>query len=242
MFFFKDSIKYLIMVSILKMDFEEKRKRLVESLKDRGFLTKPEVIRAMLVVPRHKFLPKDAESSAYMDSPLSIGLGQTISAPHMNAMMCEYLELKEGDKVLEIGTGSGYHAALCAEIVAPINAKDPGHVFTIERHKELVTNARASLKETGYDHSVTVIHGDGTLGYPEKAPYEKILVTAASPSKIPVPLRDQLNDKGVLCIPAGSKGFGQNLYIIKKSKGEFKSKRITGVRFVPLIGKFGFES
>lgn len=230
------------MVSILKMKFEEKRKRLVESLKDRGILTKPEVIKAMSVVPRHKFVPKDAESSAYMDSPLSIGLGQTISAPHMNAMMCEYLELKEGDKVLEIGTGSGYHAALCAELVAPKNSENPGHVFTIERHEELVENARASLKETEYESKVTVIHGDGTLGYPKEAPYDKILVTAASPTKIPIPLRDQLKDGGILCIPAGSKNFAQNLYVIKKKGDDFKTKRITGVRFVPLIGKYGFES
>jgi protein-L-isoaspartate(D-aspartate) O-methyltransferase len=222
------------------MNFEDKRKRLVESLRDRGILTKEEVIRAMLIVPRHKFLPKDAELSAYMDSPLSIGLGQTISAPHMNAMMCEHLKLKEGDKVLEIGTGSGYHAALCAEIVAQKDAQNPGHVFTIERHEELVKNARKSLEETGYNHSVTVIHGDGTLGYDKEAPYDKILVTAASPSKIPLPLRDQLKDGGILCIPAGSKNFGQNLYIIKKHKDQFKSKTITGVRFVPLIGKYGF--
>jgi protein-L-isoaspartate(D-aspartate) O-methyltransferase len=226
----------------LNMHFEEKRKRLVENLTDRGILTKPEVIKAMLKVPRHKFVPKDAESSAYMDSPLSIGLGQTISAPHMNAMMCEYLELKEGDKVLEIGTGSGYHAALCAELVAPKGSGNPGHVFTLERHEELVKNARKNLELTGYGNNVTVIHGDGTLGYPEAAPYDKILVTAASPSKIPIPLRDQLKDGGILCIPAGSKNFAQNLYIIKKRKQEFKSKKITGVRFVPLIGKFGFES
>ena len=230
------------MVSILKMNFEEKRKRLVESLKDRGILTKPEVIKAMLIIPRHKFVPKDAESSAYMDSPLSIGIGQTISAPHMNAMMCEYLELAEGDKVLEIGTGSGYHAALCAELVAPENSENPGHVITIERHEELVKNARESLKETGYEHKVTVIHGDGTLGYPKDAPFDKILVTAASPSKIPVPLRDQLKDGGILCIPAGSKSFAQNLYVIKKQGENFNTKKITGVRFVPLIGRYGFES
>lgn len=222
------------------MNLEEKRIRLVESLKERGILTKTEVIKAMLIVPRHKFIPKGAESSAYMDSPLSIGLGQTISAPHMNAMMCEYLKLKEGDRVLEIGTGSGYHAALCAELVAPKDSKNPGHVFTIERHEELVKNAQKSLEETGYSKSVTVIHGDGTLGYPEEAPYDKILVTAASPSKIPIPLREQLNEGGILCIPAGSKDFGQNLYIIKKHKDQFRSKKITGVRFVPLIGKYGF--
>jgi protein-L-isoaspartate(D-aspartate) O-methyltransferase len=226
------------------MNFEEKRKKLVNNLKNRDYpvLTKQEVINAMLTVPRHLFVPKDAESSAYIDSPLSIGSGQTISAPHMNAMMCEYLELKEGDKVLEVGTGSGYHAALCAELVAPKNSNDPGHVYTIERHKDLVKKAKTSLKKTGYEDRVTVILGDGTLGYPEEAPYDKILVTAASPKKIPPPLRQQLKDGGILCIPAGSKSFGQDLYIITKHGEDYDTKRVTGVRFVPLIGKFGFES
>ncbi|KKM22096.1 hypothetical protein LCGC14_1628840 [marine sediment metagenome] len=225
----------------IEMSLEDKRKSLVESLKKRDIITKSEVIRAILTVPRHKFIPKSVESSAYIDSPLSIGKGQTISAPHMNAMMCEYLELKEGDKVLEVGTGSGYHAALCAEIVASKDSKIPGHVYSIERHKELVENAIKSLVETGYDDRVTVIHGDGTIGYPKEAPYDKILVTAASPKKVPPPLREQLKDKGLLCIPAGSKNFGQKLYIVRKQGSDFKTKEITGVRFVPLIGKFGFE-
>ena len=226
------------------MNFEEKRKKLVNNLKYRDYpvLTKPEVIKAMLKVPRHLFVPKDAESSAYIDSPLSIGSGQTISAPHMNAMMCEYLELKEGDKVLEVGTGSGYHAALCAELVAPKDSKHPGHVYTIERHEDLAKKAKNALKMTGYESMVTVIHGDGTLGHKKEAPYDKILVTAASPKKIPPPLRKQLKDGGILCIPAGSKSYGQDLYIIKKQGEDYDSKRITGVRFVPLIGRFGFES
>jgi len=224
------------------MTFEEKRRKLVESLTSRKILTDPEVIRAMLAVPRHEFVPEEVISSAYLDSPLSIGLGQTISAPHMNAMMCEYLELKEGDKVLEIGTGSGYHAALCAELVGTQSSKTKGHVYTIERHEKLVKRARASLQVTGYDNTVTVIHGDGTLGYPEAAPYDKILVTAASPSKIPPPLKGQLKDGGIMCIPAGSKSFAQNLYIIKKKGENYETKRVSGVRFVPLIGKYGFES
>lgn len=223
------------------MNFEDKRKQLVKNLSKRGVLNKSEVINAMLRVPRHQFIPKDAESSAYMDTPLSIGCNQTISAPHMNAMMCENLELKEGDKVLEIGTGSGYHAALCAELVAPRGSNDPGHVYTIERHEKLVENAKASLKETGYDSRVTVILGDGTLGYAQEAPYDKILVTAASPKKIPPPLREQLNEGGILCIPAGSMGYGQDLYVIRRYGDKFESKKITGVRFVPLIGKYGFD-
>jgi len=223
------------------MSFKEKRKELVDSLTKRKILTKKEVINAMLKVPREKFLPENAQSSAYLDTPLSIGLGQTISAPHMNAMMCEYLKLKEGDKVLEIGTGSGYHAALCAELVAPEGSQNPGHVFTMERHEELAEKAKTSLKETGYNRSVTVIHGDGTLGYEEAAPYDKILVTAASPEKVPPPFKEQLKDGGILCIPAGSKSFGQNLYIVRRDGEKFKSKKITGVRFVPLLGRYGFK-
>jgi protein-L-isoaspartate(D-aspartate) O-methyltransferase len=223
------------------MTLEEKRMDLIDNLKRRGVLSKSSVIKAMLKVPRHKFLPKDAESSAYMDSPLSIGLGQTISAPHMNAMMCELLDLKEGDKVLEVGTGSGYHAALCAEIVAPENSLNPGHVYTIERHRELADKAKKALKENGYGDKVTVICGDGTQGYPEQAPYDKILVTASSPKKIPPPLIEQLSDKGILCIPAGSKEWGQDLFILKKKGTKYDTERITGVRFVPLIGKHGFS-
>ena len=223
------------------MSFEKKRKDLVDGLIRRAILTKKEVINAMLTVPREKFLPDKAVNSAYIDSPLSIGAKQTISAPHMNAMMCEYLELKEGDKVLEIGTGSGYHAALCAEIVAPLNSQNPGHVYTIERHEKLVTRAKKCLLDTGYGDRVTVFFGDGTVGYPEKAPYDKILVTAASPEEIPEPLKEQLKDGGILCIPAGEKGYGQNLYLITKKGTQFKTKRITGVRFVPLIGKYGFN-
>ncbi len=222
------------------MDYEDKRIELVDRLKKRNILTKPSVIKAMLKVPRHKFLPKGAIESAYIDSPLSIGMGQTISAPHMNAMMCELLEFREGEKVLEIGTGSGYHAALCAELVAPKHSKNPGHVYTIERHQELANKAEESLINTGYGEVVTVIHGDGTLGYPQKAPYDKILVTASSPKKVPPPLKQQLKDRGILCIPAGSKEFGQDLYIISKIGERFELKKITGVRFVPLIGEWGF--
>jgi protein-L-isoaspartate(D-aspartate) O-methyltransferase len=220
--------------------FREKRRELVQHLINRKVLTKRSVIDAMLKVPRHKFLPKEAISSAYIDSPISIGLGQTISAPHMNAMMCEYLDLKKGEKVLEIGTGSGYHAALCAELVTGNDQESQGHIYTVERHKKLAERARKNLKETGYSEFVTVIHGDGTLGYAEQAPYDKILVTAASPKKIPQPLKEQLKEGGIICIPAGSRQFGQNLYIIQKQGNEYKVDKITGVRFVSLIGKHGW--
>ena len=224
------------------MSFDEKRKDLVNNLVKRGILSKKNVINAMLKVARHEFVPENAVSSAYSDSPLSIGLNQTISAPHMNAMMCEYLELNEGDKVLEIGTGSGYHAALCAEIVAPVNASNPGHVYTIERHQDLAECAKVNLLKTGYEDKITVIQGDGTLGYEKEAPYDKILVTAASPEKVPPAFKDQLKDKGILCIPAGSKGYGQTLYVVRKDGNVYETERKTGVRFVPLIGKHGFSS
>jgi len=224
------------------MSFEEKRKELVDELKERRILTQVKVINAMLKVPREKFIPESVRSSAYIDTPLAIGSGQTISAPHMNAMMCEILELEKGDKVLEVGTGSGYHAALCAEIVAPANSDSQGHVYSIERHDDLAEKARKNFEETGYAQRITVIIGDGTLGYEKEAPYNKILVTAASPKEIPPPLEKQLAEGGIMCIPAGAKRFTQFLYNITKINGKIKRERITGVRFVPLLGKYGFES
>jgi protein-L-isoaspartate(D-aspartate) O-methyltransferase len=222
------------------MSFEKKRKNLVKKLKARGILTQDKVVNAIATVPREKFLPEEVKSQAYIDSPLAIGSDQTISAPHMNVMMCQILELEEGDKLLEVGTGSGYHAALCAEIIAPEGSDNPGHVFTIERHEDLAEKARRNLKQTGYENRITVVVGDGTLGYEKEAPYDKILVTAASPSEIPPPLTEQLKEGGILCIPAGSKKFSQALYKITKQEGKIKKKRVTGVRFVPLIGKYGF--
>ncbi|TXT58641.1 MAG: Protein-L-isoaspartate O-methyltransferase [Promethearchaeota archaeon] len=223
------------------MNYEEKRKQLVESLKERGILTQEKVINAMLKVPREQFLPENVQDSAYVDTPLLIGSEQTISAPHMNAMMCEILNLKKGDKVLEVGTGSGYHASLCAEIVAANNSKTSGHIYTIERHEDLAEKARENMRRTGYDKYITVIVGDGTLGYPQEAPYDKILVTAASPMPIPPPLKQQLKEGGILCIPAGSRRYTQNLYKITRKGDQFKKDKITGVRFVSLIGKYGFD-
>ena len=223
------------------MDYIEKRERLVKNLIERKILKTKNVIHAMLVVPREEFLPENAKSSAYIDSPISIGCDQTISAPHMNAIMCELLNIEQDDKILEIGTGSGYHAALCAELISFKHKDFKGHVYTIERYKELAEKAKENIKKTGYDNRVTVIEGDGTLGYPEKAPYDKILVTAASPEKIPVPFKTQLKVGGILCIPAGTKNYIQRLYKIQKLEAEFKIKEITSVRFVPLIGQYGFS-
>lgn len=221
--------------------FEEKRRKLVEQLQSSGRLTTKKVILAMLEVPREYFVPKNRSNQAYIDAPLSIFEGQTISAPHMNAMMCELLDLNANQKILEIGTGSGYHAALCAHIInqgEDINKS--GHVYSLERQEKLVTFARENLKKAGMELLVTVIHADGTLGYPNNAPYDRILVTAAGPN-IPKPLVEQLKIGGKLCIPVGESRYSQELIILTKTHNGVKKEHICDVVFVPLIGKYGFD-
>ncbi|MHA1338640.1 MAG: protein-L-isoaspartate(D-aspartate) O-methyltransferase [Promethearchaeota archaeon] len=219
---------------------KSERESLVQSLIKKGYLHSKNVINAMLELPREEFLPEKIRHKAYIDSPQQLFSGQTISAPHMNAMMCEILDLKPSHKVLEIGTGSGYHAALCALIVGKINDKGQvGHVYTIERIRKLAEFARENIKRVGLEDKITVICGDGTIGYPESAPYDRILVTAASP-KIPEPLIEQLKVGGLICIPVGSAHFSQKLILGKKTRNGFEEKEICGVIFVPLIGKHGF--
>ncbi|MHA1605123.1 MAG: methyltransferase domain-containing protein [Candidatus Freyarchaeota archaeon] len=156
--------------------------------------------------------------------------------------MCDVLELEEGMKVLEVGTGSGYHAALCAEIVAPTGSKSKGHIYTIERIPELVDFALENLERAGYLDRVTVITGDGSVGYPEMAPYDAILVTAAAP-KVPVPLVEQLTVGGRLALPIGTLFMYQELIVIEKLEdGKTKKHRFGSVAFVPLIGRFGFRN
>lgn len=155
-------------------------------------------------------------------------------------MMCDVLELEEGMKVLEVGAGSGYHAALCAELVAPTGSKSEGYVYTIERIPELTDFALENLKRAGYLDRVTVITGDGSEGYENKAPYDAILVTAAAP-QVPKPLVDQLVVGGRLAIPLGSLFMYQELVVIEKlENGKTKKHRYGSVAFVPLIGKWGF--
>lgn len=219
---------------------ERLRRRLVEKLVREGIIRSEKVKRAMLKVPRELFVPEHLCELAYEDTPLPIGFGQTISAPHMVAIMLEEAELDEGMKVLEVGTGSGYNAALIAEIVAPEGSKRPGHVYTIERIPELAERAKENLRRAGYSDRVTVIVGDGSKGYPPAAPYDRIIVTAAAP-QVPEPLIKQLKPGGILLIPVGDR-YSQTLYkIIKLPDGRLVEKKVTPCVFVPLIGEYGWR-
>jgi len=209
--------------------YEEERKRMVELLRRQGI--SEAVLRAMMQVKRHLFVPPHLTDQAYGDYPLPIGEGQTISAPHMVAMMCDYLELKRGEKVLEIGAGSGYHAAVIAELIGA-----EGRVYSVERIKWLVEFSTMNLKNAGYTN-VTVIAGDGTLGLPEHAPYDKISVTCVAPD-VPPPLLEQLKTGGKMVIPIGK--FRQTLYLVEKRNG-VKRERKCDVVFVPLLGRYGFH-
>jgi protein-L-isoaspartate(D-aspartate) O-methyltransferase len=217
-----------------KDHFFSSREHLINDLKRQGIIISDPVYRAMLKVPRHLFIPESNWDKAYIDSPLSIGSGQTISAPHMNAMMCEYLEIEPGQKILEIGTGSGYHAALLAELVT-----NKGEVYTIERHSDLINNAKKTIDILGYKN-IQIKNGDGTLGWEEVGPFDRILVTAAGP-EIPKPLVSQLSSNdGILCIPIGKSQQDQELLIIRKKGEKLTKQTVCRVVFVPLIGKYGF--
>jgi protein-L-isoaspartate(D-aspartate) O-methyltransferase len=215
---------------------------LIQTLVRSGILRSPNVIEALRRVPREPFLPEPVKSSAATDCPLPIGSGQTASAPHMVSIMDEALELEVGHKVLEVGGGSGWHASTIAEIVAPSDApKDVwGHVYTIERIAELAAFAKQNITEAGYGDRVTVIHQDGTVGYPEKAPYDRIIVAAAGPA-VPKPLIDQLKDEGVLIVPVGGAQYYQTLIRVRKRGKTIIQENLGGVAFVPLIGKHGFQ-
>lgn len=225
------------------MEFAEKRERLVKRLIEEGILKKPEVIRAMLKVPREEFVPQELRDHAYLDSPLPTMDGQTISAPHMVAMMCELLDLKKGHKVLEVGAGTGYHAAVCAEIVAPLEIppEERGHVYAVERLPRLVEFAKKNLERTNFSERVTIIEGDGTLGYPEAAPFDRILVTAAAP-RIPPPLKSQLKDNGKMVIPVGEAYSIQDLILVERKGDSFNEYTCGGCVFVPLYGKYGWST
>ncbi len=189
------------------------------------------VLQAMMKVKREHFVPEKCKSLAYADMPLPIGHSQTISAPHMVAIMVQLLDLREGMKVLDIGTGSGYHAAVMAQLVG-----SSGYIYSVEIIPELVKMAGENLKVAGIEN-VTVIQGDGSLGLPEYAPYDRINVAASAP-EVPKPLMDQLAKGGKMAVPVGS--YYQELVLVTKEDGS-TSQRLMAVAFVPLVGRFGHE-
>jgi len=186
-----------------------------------------DVLRAMRAVPRHEFVPQDFLEQAYENHPLPIGYGQTISQPYIVGWMTELLQPQPGERVLEIGTGSGYQAAILAELGFL-------EVYSIEIVPELAETAAARLKALGYDE-VHVRQGDGYYGWPEAAPFDAIIVTAA-PDHLPAPLVDQLAEGGRLVIPIGPSGFYQSLWRFEKRGGEVTAYNMGGVSFVPFTG------
>ena len=208
-------------------DMEKARLRMVnEQIIARG-IKDASTLNAMKKVPRHEFVPDEVRSFAYNDHPLSIGYNQTISQPYIVAYMTAILELSPDDRVLEIGTGSGYQAAVLAEIVS--------EVYTIEIVEPLAKRAEKDLKRTGYTN-ITVIAGDGYRGFPEQSPYDAIIVTAA-PEKIPSALIEQLSEGGRMIIPVGPNSYTQYLTLIEKKNGKVKKRSVLPVRFVPFTGE-----
>ncbi len=210
---------------------KEENEKMVNSLMERGFLSSEYVIKAFKKVDRQNFVPVEQKPNAYEDTPLPIGLEQTISAPSMVAIMTEKLDVKKEQKILEIGAGSGYQAAILSEIVG---AK--GKIITIERLEKVAETSRKNLANY---KNVKIIVGDGTLGHEKEAPYDRIIVTAAAP-QVPQPLIEQLKIGGILAIPVGDFLYGQSFVLIKKDKeGKISEEFVTGCVFVPLIGKYG---
>lgn len=213
-------------------DSSQRRRRMVQNQVEARGVVDDRVLDAMRKVPRERFVPADVRDRAYADGPLPIGAGQTISQPYIVALMAEAMELEPEDRVLEIGTGSGYAAAVLGEVAA--------EVYTIERHRELAESARQILDELGYDN-VHVKHGDGTVGWDEAAPFDAIVSAAAGPD-IPESLKRQLEDGGRLVMPVGDKLMHQSLVRVRRaSDGTFEREDLGAVRFVPLIGEEGFD-
>lgn len=212
---------------------EDAREALVEHLREEGALRSPAVERALAAVPREEFVPDSVRHRAYEDVPLDIGEGQVVTAPHLVARMTELLEPAPGRTVLEIGTGSGYHAAVVAEIVGA------GNVVTVERHPVLANAARRALERTGYG-DVRMVVGDGSKGLPDDVPYDRINVACAAPD-IPRPLVDRLADGGRMVIPVGPREGTQTLELVEKRDGRIERTPCGPVRFVPLVGDDGFE-
>jgi protein-L-isoaspartate(D-aspartate) O-methyltransferase len=205
--------------------FDAHRENMVcAQIQSRG-LRDPRVLAAMRDVPRHEFVPESLRHRAYEDHPLPIGAGQTISQPYIVAVMLEHLALQPADRVLEVGTGSGYATALLSRLCA--------EVYSVERHPELAAAAAATLVRLGYAN-VKIRVGDGRLGWPECAPFDAILVSAAA-SEMPLTLFAQLRDEGRMMVPVGPPA-SQELHLIRKVNGQAEVQILEGCRFVPLVG------
>jgi protein-L-isoaspartate(D-aspartate) O-methyltransferase len=210
--------------------YEQERERLVTNLYREGYIKTERVKQAFLTVPREAFIPASLKKYAYIDTPLDIGQGQTISAPHMVAIMCESLDIKDDQKILEVGTGSGYHAAIVAQLIG-----ETGQVYTIERFESLAKKAKKNLKQIGITNVIVEV-GDGSCGLPFYQPYDRIYVTCAAPY-IPQPLIDQLQDSGKLLVPIGDKYC--ELILLEKQKEKSVMHQLGECVFVPLVGKYG---
>ena len=210
--------------------FDEKRLEMVSAQIERRGLNEPRLLQALRSVPRHRFVPLDVQEHAYDDGPLPIGSGQTISQPYIVALMTSLAALKGDENVLEIGSGSGYQAAVLSCLAKSVH--------TIERHAALAGWSGSILEELGYKN-VSVHLGDGSSGWPEAAPYQAILVTAAAP-RPPQPLLDQLAEGGRLVIPIGERRL-QDLQVWQREGGQFTWETIIPVAFVPLRGELGWK-
>ena len=211
-------------------NFKRNRQRMVaDQIMARG-IADERVLAAMSAVPRHFFVDEAMAAEAYEDYPLPIGLGQTISQPYVVALMSQLLEAAPGMKVLEIGTGSGYQAAVLSEMSLD--------VYSVERMRDLHLRTSALLRKLRYFHIACRL-GDGTLGWPEEAPFERILVTAGGPF-IPEPLLDQLADPGILLMPVGARARMQNLVRVHRQNGEIYRENLGAVSFVDLVGNHGW--
>ena len=212
---------------------KDENEGLIEHLKSIGYLKSKEVEKALRDVRRELFVPDSVKHLAYRDAPLYIGNNQTISQPATVVAMTEALDIKKGQKILEIGTGSGWQSALLSKLVG-----ETGTVYSIEIIDDLVKMAKENLKKLSIEN-VNVIKGDGSLGLEKYAPYDRILVTAGSPD-IPKPLLKQLDKDGLMVIPIGNL-YLQKMYVVKKTKGKIEKKDLGNFMFVPLTGKYGFK-
>jgi protein-L-isoaspartate(D-aspartate) O-methyltransferase len=212
------------------VNFKKARERMVETQIAARGVHDERVLEAMRKVPRHLFLDEALRDQAYSDHPLPIAENQTISQPYIVGLMTESLELNGSEKVLEIGTGSGYQSAILAELA--------DRVFSIERYPELAYRANSILQKLGYGNIIVRV-GDGSLGWPDDAPFDGIIVTAGTP-QIPQPLIDQLKMGGRLVVPVGDR-LGQDLMLVKRVAEGIKKTNLGGVRFVNLVGKWGWK-